>query len=306
MKKVLITGANGFIGRSLTEQLLHNRYQVYAVVRNQNDLIDISSDNLKVVVCEFSDYDKIANKVKEKVDIFVHLAWDGYGKETNNLVVQSKNVLVSAVAMEQASVLGVSRFIFAGSSYQYRLEPVMSEEKIFYIKKNIYGSAKEATTTILCSAAKRYGMEFNSVLFTNVFGVGDYSKRSTNSLLLQLLHQKPIRLIPGNHQHDWTYIDDAVNGIISVMEKGKDGISYYIGARRLRTFKEIMQDVCDVVFPNADLEFGFFPDDGYIDYSKIDLEILYRDTGFECKADFTDSIRKTAAWLRSREESSKC
>lgn len=65
MKRVLITGANGFIGRSLTEQLLHNGYEVYAVVKNKNDLIDISSDNLKVVVCEFSDYDSIANKIKK-------------------------------------------------------------------------------------------------------------------------------------------------------------------------------------------------------------------------------------------------
>ena len=50
------------------------------------------------------------------------------------------------------------------------------------------------------------------------------------------------------------------------------------------------------------LEFGYYPDDGYIDYSEIDLNALYQDTGFECKADFDDSIRKTAAWLKSQEE----
>ena len=155
---------------------------------------------------------------------------------------------------------------------------------------------------MLASAALKYHMDFNSILFTNVFGVGDRSSRSTNTLILQLLHGEPVRLIPGDHKHDWTYIDDAVNGIISVIERGKNGVSYYIGDRQLKSFREIMIDVRNIVSPGADLEFGYYPDDGYIDYSKIDLNALYQDTGFECKADFVDSIRKTAAWLKSQEE----
>lgn len=297
MKKVLVTGANGFIGRSLVKQLLHSDYLVYAVVKGGTGLRDISSENLRITICEFSDYSELADRIGERVDTFIHLAWDGYGKDTNNLIVQSKNILASTMALEQAQLLGASRFIFAGSSYQYRMEPITKDDNTFYIKKNIYGSTKEAATTVLRAASGRYGIIFNSVLFTNVFGVGDHSNRSTNTLILQLLQHRPIRLIPGNHKHDWTYIDDAVNGIISVMENGKDGARYYIGNRQLKTFQEIMLDVQDVVCPDADLQFGCYPDDGYIDYSEIDLESLYRETGFVCKADFRESIRKTAQWL---------
>lgn len=38
-----------------------------------------------------------------------------------------------------------------------------------------------------------------------------------------------------------------------------------------------------------------------VDYRNIDIEALYNDTGFECKADFKDSILKTAAWLKRKE-----
>ena len=127
MKKVLVTGANGFIGRSLVKQLLHNDYLVYAVVKCGTGLRDISSENLRITICEFSDYSELADRIGERVDTFIHLAWDGYGKDTNNLIVQSKNILASTMALEQAQLLGASRFIFAGSSYQYRMGPITKD-----------------------------------------------------------------------------------------------------------------------------------------------------------------------------------
>lgn len=303
MKKVIVTGADGFIGSALVKSLLSNGYQVYAVAKDKDHDFGLIDPGIEMIPCSFSEYHSLSALVDGPIDCFIHLAWGGLaGIESQDAVLQSENIRASAVSLEQAHLLGAKRFIFAGSSYQYRMEPVLKNGKVVFKKKNLYGKSKEAATLLLASAALKYNMDFNSILFTNVFGVGDRSSRSTNTLILQLLHGEPVRLIPGEHKHDWTYVDDAVSGIISVMENGKDGISYYIGDRQLRTFKEIMLDVRNIVSPDADLEFGYYPDDGYIDYSEIDLNALYRDTGFECKADFVDSIRKTAAWLKSQEE----
>lgn len=303
MKKVIVTGADGFIGSALVKSLLSNGYQVYAVAKDKDHDFGLIDPGIEMIPCSFSEYRSLSALVDGPIDCFIHLAWGGVaGIESQDAVLQSENIRASAVSLEQAHLLGAKRFIFAGSSYQYRMEPVLKNGKVVFKKKNLYGKSKEAATLLLASAALKYNMDFNSILFTNVFGVGDRSSRSTNTLILQLLHGEPVRLIPGEHKHDWTYVDDAVSGIISVMENGKDGISYYIGDRQLRTFKEIMLDVRNIVSPDADLEFGYYPDDGYIDYSEIDLNALYRDTGFECKADFVDSIRKTAAWLKSQEE----
>lgn len=303
MKKVIVTGADGFIGSALVKSLLSNGYQVYAVAKDKDHDFGLIDPGIEMIPCSFSEYHSLSALVDGPIDCFIHLAWGGVaGIESQDAVLQSENIRASAVSLEQAHLLGAKRFIFAGSSYQYRMEPVLKNGKVVFKKKNLYGKSKEAATLLLASAALKYNMDFNSILFTNVFGVGDRSSRSTNTLILQLLHGEPVRLIPGEHKHDWTYVDDAVSGIISVMENGKDGISYYIGDRQLRTFKEIMLDVRNIVSPDADLEFGYYPDDGYIDYSEIDLNALYRDTGFECKADFVDSIRKTAAWLKSQEE----
>ena len=298
MKKAVVTGASGFIGKALTKRLLEAGYQVYAVVRGFNSLENICTENLTAVVCDFSHYSELSEKIDDDIDVFVHMAWAGVsGAASKDLSVQAENILASVTAIQQANLLGVKKFLFAGSSYQYRMEPVLKNGEKYFLPKNIYGAAKTAATRLLYAGALENGIEFNSVLFTNVFGVGDRSKRSTNSMLSQLLAGEALNLISGERLHDWTYIDDAVEGILTVLEKGIDGTSYYIGSRKLKTFQNIITQVRDIVAPTVELRFGHYEDEAFIDYLQIDLERLYRDTGFACQTDFDESIRKTAAWL---------
>lgn len=298
MKKAVVTGASGFIGKALTKQLMANGVEVWAVVTAADKMADVCADKLHVLPCTFANYNSLAEILPQDVDYFIHAAWSGfYGPRSRDAVVQTENIVAAAIAMEQARHAGTKRFLLLGSSYQYRMEPVIENGHEAFIRNNIYGIAKEATARILRAKANEVGIVFNNVLFTNVFGVGDRSKRSTNTMIRQLCKDGPLKLISGEHLHDWTYIDDAVDGIIAVLERGIEGTEYYIGKRKPRTFREIVTQVRDVVAPNAELQFGTYEDRAYIDYSLIDLERLYIDTGFECRADFADSIRKTAAWL---------
>lgn len=303
MKKVVVTGAGGFIGKALTKRLLELGYLVYAISRMPNELADIASDNLISVTCDFSHYCELSEKISANIDWFIHFAWTGVsGSEGKSLVAQVENIKASAVAMEQAKLMGTKKFLFTGSSYQYRMESMINEGEEVFLRKNLYGLAKEAGTNLLYAAALENGIEFNSVLFTNVFGVGDRSKRSTNMMIGKLLAGKQLDLISGEHFHDWVYIEDAINGILAVLEKGVNGKNYYIGHRKLETFRDIIIRVRDVVAPMAELNFGNYDDKAYIDYSKIDLEQLYQDTGFECSTNFSEGIRQTAEWIKEQLE----
>lgn len=300
MKSAIVTGASGFIGKALTRRLLELGWQVFAAVRSLEDMWDICSPGLTVVESDFSQYGELVKKIPHGQDVFVHFAWAGVsGPASKSLQAQAENIRASVCALGQAKELGVKKFLFAGSSYEYRMEPVIKNGNKSFCLKNLYGSAKAAATRLLSAAAAENGIDFNSVLFTNVFGVGDRSQRSTNSLLGQLLDGKDLNLISGEHLHDWTYIDDALDGILTILEKGTSGTSYYVGSRKLRTFREIITEVRDVIAPGAELRFGYYNDEAYIDYSKIDLDRMYQDTGFVCRADFANSIRKTAEWLKT-------
>lgn len=305
MKSVVITGASGFIGKALTVKFLNDGYDVYGVIKNRKEKEHLPKHiRIHPIICDFSDYENLSSYIHENIEYFVHLAWAGVsGVESRDIFVQIQNIKAACMALKQAHILQTKRFLFAGSSYQYRMESYMRANEEVFARKNVYGIAKQAGTDLLRAEAIETGIIFNSVLFTNVFGVGDYSMRSTNAIIKQLLNGEDLQLIDGRHKHDWTYIDDAVQGITAILNKGKDGKSYYVGGKELRLFSEIIQRVRDIVNPESKLNFGCYNDDkGYIDYSYIDLEELRRDTGFECTADFRESILKTTEWVKVLEE----
>ena len=293
MKKAVVTGASGFIGHALTKRLLAEGWTVYAVVRDVSRMTGLAGD-LRPVQCEFAQYRSLAERIGESVDWFLHFGWAGVsGPESRSVTAQGENVRAAAEALEQAKRLGAKRFLFAGSSYQYRMEPAGDA----FLAKNLYGAAKAAAGRLLWASSFDGAMQFNTVLFTNVYGEGDRSDRSTNTMLRKLLAGGPLKLISGEHLHDWTYIDDAVDGVMAVLENGRGGKDYYIGSRKLDTFREIITMARDAVSPGAELQFGAYEDKSYIDYAHIDLDALYRDTGFEPVMPLEEGVRRTAAWL---------
>lgn len=307
-KTAVITGVGGFIGKALARKMLSIGWRVVGVDRSIDLMQSIQDETdskwFVPLECDFSHYNELAAKIGCQAEAFLHFAWQGVsGAESVSLTAQAENVLAAADAMEQAQKLGIKRFLFAGSSYQYRMEQAEESGERSFERRNLYGLAKASAATLLRTAASRDGMDFNSVMFTNVFGPGDTSRRSTNTMISKLLDGEPLDLIAGDHPHDWTYIDDAVLGIIAVLEHGVAGRDYYIGSRHPRKFKDIITEVRDVLAPDAELRFGALKDESYIDYSSINLDALYQDTGYECCTEFEDGIRKTAKWVSLTSES---
>lgn len=294
MKKVIITGAAGFIGKALLKYLLKFDYQVFAFVRDKAKMLDINSNNLVIIETDLSK-NSLNSQIKHfknlKIDAVIHLAWGGYGKYTNDYDIQIDNIKMSCSVAEFTATINAQQFIFAGSSHQYL--------KLKDNYSSVYGMAKTCAENFIKLIFWKANVNYNTVFFTNVFGVGDYSARTANLFISSLLQGEELDLIQGNSLYDWVYIDDVVAGIKAVLEFGKDKKNYYIGHKHLRTFKDIITDVRNYINPYTNLNFGKYQDDNYIDYQEIDLLALYNDTGFEAKADFKESILKTAEWLKN-------
>lgn len=295
MKNIIITGAGGFIGCNLA-LALSEKYKIYAILHSQGDRIRLPEKNIIPIIGDLNDWEVIAKQIPEDIDIFYHLAWEGISSaEYKDMNIQQKNLATSMSCARLAKNVGCRRFVFVGSNQEY----LMSKSKVdgTVARASVYGVCK-LCARVLCQIILRDYMDYISVAFTNVFGVGDYSKRTANFFIRRLLQGQPLDLIQGNNQYDWTYIDDAVKGLIVAGEKGKNGKQYYIGSRHLRTFREILTEVRDILCPEAELHFGRYDDSTYTDYSQFDLDALYNDTGFESTVNFKDAILKTAEWVK--------
>jgi nucleoside-diphosphate-sugar epimerase len=306
MKKVIITGATGFIGGALAKKLLSDGVKVYGVGRNAEKLNQLKEyGDFVPVVADFEQYGALHEMIAETdFDVLYHLAWQGATTASyEDYSVQTGNIKAACEIAYAAAKWKCGKIVFISTNRENLVSCGKTDAEAH--KCSIYGITKTAAKSYISVISHISGLEYNSAIFSNVFGVGDQSLRSTNFFIRQLQKGEDLNLIEGKNLNDWLYIDDAVEGLVSVGGKGINGKEYYIGNRTLRPFREIVTELRDTLNPDSKLNFGAYTDMTFFDYSKYDIYALYNDTGFIAKADFKESIIKTANWLKSINERSR-
>lgn len=302
MKKAVVTGASGFIGRAFTSYLLEKEYEVFAVTRNPLQLkSELQAPGLRSVGAELAAYGRLAEKIPS-ADIFYHFAWDGvWGEKAADCALQIDNIEAACMALVQAVRMGCKKFVFAGSVSELEIREHLDRNVCRPRAANLYGTAKLAAEMMCKTLAVQNGIELNVGLFANTFGPGDHSRRSTNIILRKFLNGEAPMLVKGEGLNDWLYIKDAVRLIEAMGERGKNMKTYYIGHTNLWPLRKTIERARDAVAPDLKLEFGTVPDAFLTDYSYISTGELYADTGCKAVYDFAKAIRETAEWLETLE-----
>lgn len=301
MKKVLITGASGFIGRSLAKEYLIKGYQVYGVdifIEGMQELIDYP--NFISIKVENNSFEAINSEIVNDIDLVYHLGWAGKlgGPDLNDFDMQIANINMTKKLIEKMLKIGMKKFVFCGSISNYKFRNDIEEE----VHSDIYGIAKKFAGDLSLNICLINDIECNVVLLANTFGIGDYSKKAVNTMLLKFINKENLTLIDENVLNDWVYIDDTVKGLIAVGEQGKNFKEYYIGHRIIPTFGDNLRKMKEAMNSEVKLKFGTYHDITFADYKKVDLNALYDDTGFQCECDIKDSLIKTAKWLLHQNE----
>lgn len=302
MKRVVVTGASGFIGQAFARYLLEKGYEVFTVMRPPLRLEhEQCAPGLRPVGAELADYDRLAEQIPA-ADIFYHFAWDGvWGEKAGNYALQLRNVEASCEALMQAVRMGCKKFVFAGSISELEIRAHIDKNICQPRPGNIYAAAKLAAEMMCKTLAAQNQIEISVGLFANTFGPGDRSRRSTNVILSKFLNREAPALVKGEGLNDWLYIKDAVRLIEAMGERGKDRKTYYVGHTRLWPLRKTIERARDAVAPGLKLDFGTVPDTFLTDYSYISTGELYADTGCRAEYDFEQAVRETAEWVKTLE-----
>jgi nucleoside-diphosphate-sugar epimerase len=162
---------------------------------------------------------------------------------------------------------------------------------------NIYGASKKAARLLGQALSFDIKIDFTSFSLANTFGPGDKSLRSTNLFIQKMIKNLPIDLTHGNHLYDWNFIDDAIEGIIQVINKGLLYRNYYIG-NHARSLKDIIFDVKKIISSTSEIYLGKYLENFHVDYKSVDFYELSRDTGYFPKVPFTEAILRTRDWVK--------
>lgn len=301
MKSAIVTGAGGFIGSALAKKLLSMGVHVVAIGTDREKLEQrFKHPNITFVQASFSEYYQLDKLIGQPADIFYHCAWQGvFGEAFQDYELQLNNVKYTCMALEAALKIGCKKFVFSATNNEVEIKKyLLSDQEIKPRYTCIYSTSKLAAEMICKTLAYQKGIQYSAGMIAMAYGEGNRSEMLPNVLMSHLLDGKSPKLVNGYNLYDMIYIDDIANAFYCIGESGHHMKSYYVGHRKLRTFREIVTEIRDILAPDVELRYGEYPDNLDMDYSLVDLDALYHDTGFECTADFESSILKTANWLK--------
>ena len=298
--RAIITGANGFIGKQLINELLRRGYDIVAL-----DIVfdDYLSNNPKIKCINVKDVqvsDLMPLIPENKYDCFFHLAWAGTsGPNRANYEMQLNNVKLACQYVELCQKINCKRFLYASSINEMETYEYLQSDDIEPGGGYIYGTGKLAAHLMAETVAKANGIDFIPVIITNIYGVGEKSARMIYTSLVKLINGEHCSFTEGHQTYDFVYITDAINSIVEVSEKGKPFNRYYIGSGHPKPLREFLLTMRDIVSPGTALGLGDIPFKGIdISYQQFDMQKVEKDTGYINKVSFEDGIKMTSEWIR--------
>jgi nucleoside-diphosphate-sugar epimerase len=297
MKKIVISGATGMIGSTLSRCAQAQGMEVLCIVRKgSHNAENLSkSDNLKILYLDLEEY--ATGNISGEYDCFFHLAWDKtFGVSRDDADTQIKNIQYTMDAVKLAKRLGCKRFIGAGSQAEYGLVSAPLKPDTPVDPQSGYGIAKYTAgklSRLLCS---QIGMEHNWVRILSVYGPLD-AAHSLIMYTINMLQQGSIPELTKCEQiWDYIYCEDAANALLAIGENGINGKVYPLGSGSPRVLHEYIESLRNVVNPNVSLGFGkkeYYPHQPM--YLCADISELTQDTGWKPEILFEEGIRRIVA-----------
>jgi len=174
MRKAVITGAGGFIGRNLTKRLLQEDIQVYGIdIEAAHERI-LADTGVTPLCVDIGDKRELANILKAaQPDVFYHLAWAGVSTDVKNEVgMQVSNIPLALTVLESCVEAGCKHVIIPGSASEYAYCGQTIDGQNTPAPGDAYAASKAAAQVLCQWYARQHGLNLNWLLIGSIYGPG--------------------------------------------------------------------------------------------------------------------------------------
>lgn len=331
MRKVLVTGAAGFIGFNLSKRLIENGDDVVGL-DNLNDYYDVNlklsrlkqlegKDNFRLVKVGLEERDAIANLfAEEKFDIVVNLAAQAGVRYSliNPQAYIDSNIVGFTNILEGCRHNDVKHLVYASSSSVYGSNTKMP----FSVHHNVdhpvslYAASKKANELMAHTYSHLYRLPTTGLRFFTVYGPWGRPDMALFLFTKAILEDKPIDVFNyGKMQRDFTYIDDIIEGVARVMDNTPEPNSewngdnpdpgtsnapykiYNIGNNNPVELMQFIEAIESALGKKA--EKNLLPiQPGDVPATYADVDDLMQDVGFKPSTPIEEGISNFVKWYR--------
>ena len=237
-RRVLVTGAGGFIGHHLVAQLKQEGAWVRGVDLKRPEYAPTDADEFEIR--DLREWAHCLEATRDVDDVYA-LAADMGGMgfiSSHHAEILHNNLLISTHTLEAARQNGVGRYLYTSSACVYpeyrqtaaNVEPLKEEEAYPALPQDAYGWEKLITERLCLHYGEDYGMDTRIVRFHNIFGPLGTWDGGREKAPAAMCRKMAIAKLTGKHEieiwgdgeqtRSFCYIDDCVAGIRRLMESG--------------------------------------------------------------------------------------
>ncbi|MDY6853869.1 MAG: GDP-mannose 4,6-dehydratase [Thermodesulfobacteriota bacterium] len=301
-EKVLVTGANGFIGYHLTDRLIQEGADVYAFVHEHDNRIKLLKDYCSIFHTDLLDGDALSKSVRAiKPKIVFHLAAIVNVDRSVNLINDMMRVNFQGTVnlLSTLEKIDYECFVNTGTCEEYGDNPVPFKEDQCPRPVSPYSFSK-ASSTLYCSMiAKTKGSPIITLRPFLTYGPFQVSRMLIPDTIMKSLKRETLDMTKGEQTREFNFVEDIVDGYLKAAIKPEaKGQILNIGNGREYTIREIVLKILDIMGNPITPSIGSLPyRQGETWHFYCDNSKAKRILGWSPKVDLEEGLKRTIEWF---------
>jgi UDP-glucose 4-epimerase len=296
-RRLLVTGASGFIGARLCRRALEAGAAVHAVSRGQQG----EADGIRWERGDLTDEAVVRDVVRRvQPDHVLHLASEVGGGRDLQLVLPMlrANLLAAVNLMVACAETGRPRVVLAGSME----EPDLGDADA--VAQSPYAVAKWGQLAYARHFQALHELPIVHLRVFMVYGPGQLDLRKlVPYVTVSLLRGEAPKLTSGTRAVDWIYVDDVVDAFLrAAVAPGAEGRSLDVGSGELVTARSLVERLHELIGAEVELAFGAIPDRPLERVRAADPSAAADALGWRPQTALADGLARTVDFYRSHLE----
>ncbi len=310
MVKLFVTGGAGFIGSAFIRLALAEipdcriiNFDALTYAGNLDNLSGMDESRQRFVRGDICDREAVHAALEDETDAIINFAAESHVDRSIASADEflRTNILGTQVLLDAARAKEVRRFV------QISTDEVMGslpdDDDAYFTEaspfepNSPYSASKAAAEHLVRAAQHTFGLDTVVTRCGNNYGPRQFPEKFLPLMLSNIVRDEPVPLYgDGKYVRDWIYVEDHCRAILMVMQKGRTGESYNIGARNERRNIEVAESVLNALGkplslikhvkdrPGHDRRYAINP-------SKIETEL-----GWRPRETWETGLQKTINW----------